>query len=374
MNADESRVGVPVGVGHDREHEVPVELHHPDAGDQTLLAAWLRRAMADPARFWGLLTLLVVGALALSVAATGVGSGRGVSGEAWTKLEAAKTPAERVEVARDFPGTTAERWALLQAATEYYNQGFNDLPANRDAALPILKKALDLFQRVAKESPADAPQARSAALGAARTLEARNELDKAVRQYQAVAANKAWAGTDEARTADRQARALQTPEALAFYKDLYDYKRSEVALPPGGVGDIKFPSTSTGPAADLTLPSTLSDIFGPKTTGGASPEPNPLLVPPPPPVSANPVPQPDAPKAETTKPETPAPVETPKPEMPKPGAPKPETPKPEAPTVTPTPEPIRPAAPGLPSEVFTPAPQPAPSPGLPSEVFTPGPK
>src|SRR5262249_40898743 len=72
-------------------------------------------------------------------------------------------------------------------------------------------------------------------------LEARNDLAKAVAQYEKVARTKAWAGTEEAREAERLARELTLPGAIAFYKELYEYKPAEVSLPPGGVGNLNFP-------------------------------------------------------------------------------------------------------------------------------------
>ncbi len=66
----------------------------------------------------------------------------------------------------------------------------------------------------------------------ARTLEARNELDKAIKQYEKVA--KTWPGTDEARQAEHLAQELQRPESVAFYKELYAFKAPEVTLPPMG--------------------------------------------------------------------------------------------------------------------------------------------
>ncbi|HMB07125.1 MAG TPA: tetratricopeptide repeat protein, partial [Isosphaeraceae bacterium] len=207
--------------------------------------------------------------IGLAVLVNGLELGRTTSDEAWTKLERAKTPSERVELARDYPNTEPERWALLRAATEYYNQGFADLPANRDVALPILKKALDLFARVARESPPDAPQARVAALGLAQTLEARNKIDKAIAQYERVI--KTWKGSDEARQAEAKIQALSKPENLAFYQELYAYKPPEVTLPPGGRSSIPLPPDRP-------------------PIGGPSMLPPPVTVPPPP----RPAPKPEA--------------------------------------------------------------------------------
>ena len=142
---------------HQLDHAIPTVIHHPEE-DLPLLARWLHRAMQNPTRFWSLVGGLVAVVVGLSVLATGFSLGKAASDEAWVELETAKTPAERVEIASRFPKTPAGRWALLQAANEYYGQGFADLPANRDAALPNLKKALDLYEQVAREAPEDTPR------------------------------------------------------------------------------------------------------------------------------------------------------------------------------------------------------------------------
>jgi hypothetical protein len=257
---------------HKLEHAVPTVIHHPEE-DLPLLVRWLERAMENRTRFWGLLASLAVVVIGLAVLVNGLELGRTTSDEAWTKLEQAKTPSERVELAQDYPNTPAERWALLQAATEYYNQGFAELPANRDVALPVLKKALDLFARVARESPPDAPQTRVAALGLAQTLEARNEIDKAITQYKRVA--ETWKGSDGARQAEAKIQALSKPENLAFYKELYAYKPPEATLPPGGRSSI--PSPPDHPPI-----------------GGPSMLPPPVIVPPPPSPESKAKPKPGA--------------------------------------------------------------------------------
>jgi hypothetical protein len=295
---------------HQLDHAVPTVIHHPEE-NMPLLARWVHRAMENQVRFWSLIVGLVVVVTGLVVLSNGLSLGRSTSDAAWLRLEKAKTPSERVEIAREYPKTQAEQWALLQAATEFYNQGFTDLPANRDAALPALKKALDLFDEVAREAPQDSPQARAAALGAARTLEARNDLDKAIKQYEKVAST--WKGTPEAIEAERLAQALRKPENVAFYKELYAYKPVEATLPPMGQGSF-------------TLPSGHPSIDGPTTSPTF---PTPFSLPPPPPSPA-------------TTPTT-------------------------TPTPTPTPAPGAEAAPKSKAEM----PREEPAPGLPSDVFSP---
>lgn len=237
---------------HEHEHAVPTVIHHPEE-DLPLLARWLKHAMENQTRFWSLLIGLVVIVVGISLLSTGLTSGRTASNEAWTELDAAKTAAERVEIANKYPNTAAERWALLQAASEYYKTGFDDLPNNRDAALPQLKLALKYFEQVAQESPKDAPQARAAAFGVARTHEARNEIEKAIEQYKSVA--KSWPDSEEGREAKKLAEQLQKPETVAFYKELYAFKPVETTLPPLGQGSIPLPpGHPTGDTGSLLLP------------------------------------------------------------------------------------------------------------------------
>ena len=302
MKTEESRIPIK----HEHEHAVPTVIHDPDA-DMPQLRRWLTHAMENPVQFWGGVAAVVVVLAAASLMAGGMSLGRAASDEAWTKLETAKTPAERVEIAREFPKTQAERWALLQAAGEYYNQGFNDLPSNRDVALPTLKKALDTFEKVASESPEDSPQARAAALGVARTLEARNDLDRALKQYEKVAATKAWAGTPEAREAARLAAVLKKPETAAFYKELYAYKPTEAVLPPGGTGalDIPMPPFGGSGSGSATPPITIPDIpIGKAATPAAGAGSSPTTLPdlsnlPPPPPQPTAAPKVEEPKGKT---------------------------------------------------------------------------
>ena len=308
---------------HVLEHELPVVIHH-DEENRTLLAQWFDNYHKNPAKFWG-----VVGPIVAVIVALGFfGSGYSLSGvnsdAAWTKLETAKTAAERVEIAKEFPKTNAERWALIQAATEYFNQGFSDLPQNKDVALPTLKKALDLFQKVVDEAPKDSSQARLAAIGVARTHEARGDLQKAIAQSEKVAETKEWAGTTEATEAGRLATLLKRPESEAFYKELLAYKPVDVTLPAGGIGDLKLPFPNLNGTKGDKPKSFLPDLgnLPPPPPTPATGEKMPDLV----------IPTAEAPKVEApaaTKPgaELPADVFTPKTEAPKVEAPKAEAPK-----------------------------------------------
>ncbi len=286
MKADEHRSPIK----HVLEHEVPTVIHNPEE-DMNQLRRWIFHLQENPAKFWGILGTIAVVLLGISLISNGGLFGRTAKDEAWTELETAKTAAERVEIANTFPNTPASRWALLQAGTEYYNQGFSELPGNKDLALPTLKKALDLFQKVAEAAEPDSIQARAATLGIARALEARNELDKAIAQYEKVAANKGWAATEEGKFAAKQAQVLKTPEAATFYKELYAFKPPTVEIPAGGKMDLNFPLNSLipPPGASVpgasTIPFTLPSLPPTSTTPPATEkgvEPNPLTVPPPP--------------------------------------------------------------------------------------------
>ena len=185
----------PIPVRHQLEHEVPTVIHNPEE-DMTALGRLTFHVLQDPRKYstWALSALL--GILAVIFVMNFSSGGNAKSSEAWSRLEAAKKVEDRVEVAKDYPKTNAAMWALLQAASEYYVDGFNDLPRNPEVALGNFKKAHDLFDQVYREAPKDSFQARVALLGLARSLEARNDLPKAIEKYDLVASS--WPGTPEA--------------------------------------------------------------------------------------------------------------------------------------------------------------------------------
>jgi len=313
MKADEPRSPTK----HVLEHAVPTVIHHPE-DDMNQLRRWIFHAQENPVKFWGIIGAFTVVLLILSIVGSGFSFGKAARSEAWTELESAKTAAERVEVANSFPDTPASRWALLQAATEYYNQGFAELPSNKDLALPTLKKALDLFQKVSEAAEPDSIQARAAMLGVARTLEARGDLEKAIKQYEKVVATKGWASTEEGKLAERQIRLLKTPEAVAFYKELYAFKPVTAEIPGGGSTKLDFPLNSFAPPPGGSMPGTvpgappipfnLPSLPTPPPATEKGVEPNPVDVPPPP---ASPIPKagelppdPFLPKAKPAEPKT----------------------------------------------------------------------
>ena len=235
---------------HQLDHVVPTVIHDPEE-KMTALGRFTHHAMQEPRKYlrWpiaigaGLFIAVVVWKLA-----TG---GSSTTSDVWAKLETAKTPAERLDLAKEYPTSPAAPWALLQAGTEFYDQALRDLPHNRDVALPTAKKALDAFEQVERAAPRESIEARRAALGKARTLELRNELAKAIEQYELVVKN--WPGTAEAEEAKQYAEVLRDPQAAAFYKELYAYAPTKVTLPPQGTENIPLPplgSTNPAPAAN----------------------------------------------------------------------------------------------------------------------------
>ena len=288
---------------HRFEHQSPTHIHDPEA-DMMLLARWTHRAMKNQTRFWGTIIGCTVALLALVLLIRSLSSGSSRAEEVWSQLQTATSAADRVKVADDHPNSPASVWVRLEAATEYYHQGFDALPNSRDVALPMLKKALDNFDEVVRDAPKDSPQARTAALGKARTLEARNELAKAIDQYQLV--EKTWPGTAEATQAKRLAEELQKPEAQAFYKELYAYSPTKVTLPPLGSQSLDMP-LAPAPASGLTG----------QAPSGSLPPPTSFLPPPPPsPVTGQEPPAQGADASKTTKPTTPAPTAPVLPESP----------------------------------------------------------
>jgi hypothetical protein len=228
----------PIPVRHQLDHVVPTVIQHPEE-KMTALARLTQRVFKDPRRFATWALAIVVTVLAVVVLTNLTSGGRSRTTEAWSKLESAKKADERVDIAKGYPGSPAALWALLQAATEYFDLGMRDLPNNRDVALPNFKKAIGLFDQVAREAPKDSFQARAAALGKARALEASNDLPKAIEQYDLVA--KSWPGSPEAEQAKKFGEVLKKPDAIAFYKELYSYSPPKFTLPPLGTEDLKFP-------------------------------------------------------------------------------------------------------------------------------------
>ncbi len=236
----------PIVVRHQLDHVVPTVIHHPEE-KMTALGRLTHHVLQDPRKYSTWALTAAIGILAAVVIWNVTTGRRSRTSEVWSKLDNAKKAEDRVEIAKLYPNSPASTWALLQAATEYYNLALSDLPNNHDVALPYFSKAVDLFDQVAREAPKDSFQARAAALGKARALESRYDLRKAIEQYALVA--ETWPGSAEAEQAKQRAAALKKPDAAAFYKDLYAYVPTKVTLPSLGTESFTSPLSSPGAAA-----------------------------------------------------------------------------------------------------------------------------
>jgi tetratricopeptide (TPR) repeat protein len=276
------------------EHAAP-DLHHHPEEDETVLARWLREAMAQGARFW----LGLAGILALVVALWAVSTMRTDSSsqasESWRELILAQNP-EALEAAGRAPTGPAANWILLRSGESAFNEGVRDLASNRDAALEHLKTAHGRFREAFEKAAAEAPEKPLAALGMARTLEARGELDEAIRQYDLVV--KTWPESPWAAEAKSQAEVLKQPASQAFYKELAAFKPAPVTLPPGGSSPLGgIPGLQGLPGLpDMTSPGAMDDL--PPLSAPVPVEPAPSNVP---------TPTPSEPQAPATAPVTPLP-------------------------------------------------------------------
>lgn len=218
----------------------PTVIHHPEA-DETLLAQWLRRAMARGASFWILAggTLAVAATVAYLVG--GLASGESETARAWSEVMLASTPEDLQKVAETAGSTPAGGWAGLMAAAARYRDGLARLPAEREAAAPILSQALEGFRAVAEGAKDDDTLRRLATVGIARTYETRDELSEAISSYEKIA--KTWPETEDGKESAARAKLLQEPSAVAFYKQFSEYKPKSAAstLGPRGANRLDLP-------------------------------------------------------------------------------------------------------------------------------------
>ena len=286
-----------------RELEPPPTVARPVDEDPTILARWLYRALERGPLFWLFLGGLAVILTGLSVVVSSLMAAKSVTGQAWIDSVAARSAEDQLKIADAHPKTPVSDWMRLQAAYEEYRAGLEDLtaPGKRESAGPRLKRALDLFGQVAKEAPIESTQSRGAAFAVARVLEARNELPEAIKQYRLVADT--WKNSPEARQAEILAKALENPDNVQFYKDLYTAKPAmpnfdalgglPAIPPPPPVAPGSKPGDFVVPGASPSGKSFLPDLNGP---AGIDPPPVTTPAPTPAPVpSDKPV---ETPKAE----------------------------------------------------------------------------
>lgn len=291
---------------HQLDHAEPTVIHHPEE-DMTILARWLQHGMEQRARFWLILGGAVIVLVAIAVISSGLSASKSAGSGAWTELTQAKTAEDRIKIAEAHPSTPVAGWARLMAAEEEYEKGVDDLttPGKKELAGPRLKKALDLFQQVAKdaEKEKDSSQALGGLFGTARTLEARNELPEAIAQYKLVAER--FPDSPEAKQSMAMARALEDPQNQMFYKELYAYQPPSIPTATPGLGGLDGPGSLLAPPPSF-LPGPSSKSALPTTPAPAGLDAPPPTTPPSPALES---PKVEAPKKE----ETPKPADTPKP-------------------------------------------------------------
>ncbi len=241
----------PAPLKHIHEH-APTQIHDPTA-DETILERWLRKNLERGTTFW----LLVGAALVVVVAGwmllRGTGQGRSDESRSWETLILAQDPEERIEVANEGASAgAAAAWAALQVAEGQYMEAFNDLPQNREPALKKLDSAFTFFKKAHGLAEKGDYLRALAAMGMARTLEARGDLDGAIEQYEAV--EKEFPGTPQASRAEQLAVALKQPRNIAFYDQFSSYTPEEMVLPPGGTDIFDLPTGGPGGAGGINLP------------------------------------------------------------------------------------------------------------------------
>ena len=253
---------------HQFDHVVPTVIHHPEE-KMTALGRWTHHVLQDPKKYSTWAIVIGLGVVVAFVGWNVATGGRSRTSEVWSKLDAAKKAEDRVEIAKENPKSPASTWALLQAANLYFDDGTKDLPNNRDVAVPNFGKAAQALRPGGAPRRYDSFQARAAVLGKARSLEASYDLSKAIEQYELVVKN--WPASAEAEQAKELAKALQKPEAAAFYKELYAYAPTKVTLP--ALGSERFDFPMSGPGARFGpagKPSSLSNLpleLAPPTLG-----------------------------------------------------------------------------------------------------------
>jgi hypothetical protein len=307
---------------HLQEH-APTVIHDPDQ-DQTLLYKWMKRQLEKGPWLWVGVAIATTLASLLWIMFSGRTTARSVDAEAWNELIAAQGGDSLVKTAEQIatktPGPVAG-WALLKAAEARYNEAFDDLPANREAAMPLLGQARDFFRRSIDLSGKDVTLRRMAMLGHARVLEARGEVGEAIQEYKKVAT--AYPDSPEGKRAAKLQEALEKPGAVAFYEKFASFKPTPIGggtsgggftLPPGGSSSINLPGLPplTGPASGSSSSPLNSLGAGPSGTGTGAMTPP---VSPPVPVELPTVietPAPASPPIEAPKPAEPAKGELPK--------------------------------------------------------------
>lgn len=253
------------------EHAEPTVIHHYE-DDQTVLERWVWIALDKGRAFWLKIAggVIIVALAALLLAR--LRAGDPTVAESWKELMLATSPDEQRKVVDEFPDTKAALWTKLRMAEEQVNRAFIQMPASRDEALPLLKRASDLFVEVQEDSRDDPTLQMLATFGHARALEARNDLKRARDEYSKVA--ETWPDTVQGKKAAELVKLLDDPDTIAFYKQLYEFKPTEMTLDPAGRGTFNLPMGHP-PLDGPTIPvPSLNDLMKKETAVPPAPAPD----------------------------------------------------------------------------------------------------
>ncbi|WP_169975749.1 hypothetical protein [Tautonia rosea] len=401
---------------HHHEGEPPPEslIHH---DEPTMLEQWIRRMIQKGPGFWAGVVLILAGIVGGLWIAYRIGGPNQTSVAAWNELASisvapsvaaafgsdpnAGLPERLKGIAETHPDTAAAQWARLRAASLLLNEGSAELATSRrSAGAGKVVEADDLFNGVYRDAGENDTLKRLAALGRARSAEARMglnaddtdhaKLDDVLALYESVIEE--FPETPEAQQASNTLRRLKRSDSIAFYEALSTYEPSASA---GAASGLDLPGLNLAPGASSpleglfglppgggspggTIPglegldlSPSIDLSTPSDAPDAPDMPAPVGLPELPPATTDePADVPVIPAPEPAPSETPAPAPSESPVL--------ETPRvPENPFGTPTPAPVEPdPAPETPAPVEPePASEPeapAPSGELPDEVFPSG--
>jgi len=185
------------------------------------------------------------------------------SAKAWDDFHQAfnsGAPSDLDEVAKSHSGTDVAHWAAVVAADAYLNEGCEELFSNKANAGQELRKAVEHYKTVLKESRVSALRER-ATFGLARAYEAlagtrqsEGELDDARKMYEEVV--QTWPKGPYTVMATRRLEDLNRQEIKEFYDDFATWKPKPAYAPPLPASDqeqmLDFDNLREGSVPDFS--------------------------------------------------------------------------------------------------------------------------
>jgi hypothetical protein len=205
----------------------------------------------------GGLGVLVVGAIAWGIYSS---SSEKKTAVAWTEFyfNLASGDAESyVDLAQEFPASSAAGWARLVAGDNFLQRGIESLYRNKAEGVALIEQAIDAFEEVEQDSTTTELRTK-ALLGLAQANESLGKLEEAANFYQQVAKSTTHSGI--LREANERLSFLASESGKEFYAwfgKLDPKPDAPIELPsdmqsPPLIPDLQFgPSDAdTSPAAD----------------------------------------------------------------------------------------------------------------------------